>query len=60
MYEDSIYSDNLQRTLVVGLIQERINYLEDRNARISYESSTDFKMNVDEIKSLKDFLLFHS
>lgn len=58
--KESIYNDNLQRTLVVGLIQERINYLEDLNARKSDKRTTEYKNNSEEIKSLKDFLFWNS
>ena len=58
--KESIYIDNLQRTLVVGLIQERINYLEGLNARKSDKRTTEYKNNVNEINSLKDFLFFNS
>lgn len=58
--EKSIYSDNLQRTLVVELIQERINYLEVLIDEFSDKDSVVCKYNVKQLNSLKDFLLFYS
>lgn len=58
--KESIYNDNLQRTLVVGLIQERINYLEIRITKYSDKKCTEYKNDYDELNSLKDFLLWNS
>ena len=60
MLNNSIYSDNLQRTYIVGMIQERINLLEIRLTKYSNKKCLDYKNDIKELNSLKDFLLFNS
>ncbi len=60
MYEDSIYSDNYQRTLIVGMIQDRIDRLEFLIDNSTDKDSLIHKYNIKELNSLKDFLFFHS
>lgn len=60
MLDNSIYSDNLQRTYIVGMIQERINLLEIRLTKYSNKECNDYKNDIKELNSLKDFLLFNS
>mgnify|MGYP001054819076 CR=1 FL=1 len=60
MLNNSIYSDNLQRTYIVGMIQERINLLEIRLTKYSNKKCIDYKNDIKELNSLKDFLLFNS
>lgn len=60
MYDESIYSDNFQRTLIVGMLQDRINYLENELKKYSPKFGDTYNNIKKEINSLKDFLFFHS
>ena len=60
MSDDSIYSDNLQRTLIVAMIQDRINFLEMLIFDYPDKKCVEYKNYLHELNSLKDFLLFHS
>lgn len=60
MKKESIYKDNLQRSYVVGMIQERIRYLETALNNLTYKESSEYKLNLHELNSLKDFLFFNS
>lgn len=60
MKKESIYNDNLQRSYVVGLIQERIRYLETVLNTLTSKEGTEYKNNLHELNSLKDFLFFNS
>lgn len=60
MSDDSIYSDNLQRTYIVGMIEDRINLLKMRILNYPDKKCDEYKNDLHELNSLKDFLLFHS
>lgn len=60
MFDDSIYSDNIQRTYIVGMIQKRIDLLEIDLRKYSDKNCDEYKNDLHELNSLKEFLIFHS
>ena len=57
---NNIYVDNLQRTYVVGLIQNRIDQLETYMKNNQNEQSDEYQNDYEEFCSLRDFLFYYS